>query len=81
MSKPISSESDTATPAMLEDNLLPLSLPAVERKKVTAAFGRRFATWIGDGCATREIADLRVHGTTGETPRRCAGSERIAPSR
>jgi hypothetical protein len=39
VSKPISTESDVATPAMLEDNLLPFSFPAVERKKVTAAFG------------------------------------------
>ena len=38
MSKPISAESDAATPAMVEDNLLPFSFPAVERKKVTAAF-------------------------------------------
>ena len=38
MSKPISTESDAATPAMLEDNLLPFNFPAVERKKVTAAF-------------------------------------------
>jgi hypothetical protein len=38
VSKPISTESDAATPAMLEDNLLPFSFPAVERKKVTAAF-------------------------------------------
>ena len=38
MSKPISAESDAATPAMLEDTLLPFSFPAVERKKVTAAF-------------------------------------------
>ena len=38
MSKPISTESDAATPAMVEDNLLPFSFPAVERKKVTAAF-------------------------------------------
>jgi Transposase DDE domain group 1 len=38
VSKPISTESDTATPAMVEDNLLPFSFPAVERKKVTAAF-------------------------------------------
>ena len=38
MSKPISTESDAATPAMLEDNLLPFNFPAVERKKLTAAF-------------------------------------------
>ena len=38
MSKPTSTESDAATPAMLEDSLLPFSFPAVERKKVTAAF-------------------------------------------
>jgi len=38
VSKPISTESDGATPAMLEDTLLPFSFPAVERKKVTAAF-------------------------------------------
>jgi hypothetical protein len=31
-------EPDVATPAMLEDNLLPFSFPAVERRKVTAAF-------------------------------------------
>ena len=31
-------ESDAATPAMDDDTLLPFSLPAVERKKVTAAF-------------------------------------------
>jgi hypothetical protein len=33
-----STESDAATPAMFEDNLLPFNFPAVERKKVTAAF-------------------------------------------
>ena len=38
MSTPISTESDAATPAMLDDNLLPFSFPAVARKKVTAAF-------------------------------------------
>lgn len=38
MLKPISAESDTATPAMVEDSLLPFSLPSVQRKKVTAAF-------------------------------------------
>jgi hypothetical protein len=38
VSKPISTESDAATSAMLEDNLLPFGFPAVERKKVTAAF-------------------------------------------
>jgi hypothetical protein len=38
VSKPISTESDAATPAMLEDSLLPFSFPAVERKKVSAAF-------------------------------------------
>jgi hypothetical protein len=27
-----------ATPAMTDDNLLPFSFPAVERKKITAAF-------------------------------------------
>ena len=38
MSTPIFHESDAATPAMLEDSLLPFNFPAVERKKVTAAF-------------------------------------------
>lgn len=38
MSKPVSTESDAATPAMLENTLLPFSLPSVQRKKVTAAF-------------------------------------------
>jgi Transposase DDE domain group 1 len=38
VSTPNSTESDAATPAMLEDNLLPFSFPTVERKKVTAAF-------------------------------------------
>ena len=38
MSKPISAESDAATPAMVEDTLLSFSLPSVQRKKVTAAF-------------------------------------------
>ena len=38
MSKPIPTELDAATPAMLEDSLLPFNFPAVERKKVTAAF-------------------------------------------
>jgi Transposase DDE domain group 1 len=33
-----STESDAATPAMLEDTLLPFNFPAVERKKVSAAF-------------------------------------------
>jgi hypothetical protein len=37
VSTPISCESDTATPAMLEDNLLSFSFPAVDRKKVSAA--------------------------------------------
>jgi hypothetical protein len=38
VSKPTSAESDAATPAMLEDKLLQFSFPAVERRKVTAAF-------------------------------------------
>jgi hypothetical protein len=37
VSNPISTESDAATPARPEDNLLPFRFPAVERKKVTAA--------------------------------------------
>jgi hypothetical protein len=35
---PMSLESDAATPAMIEDILLPFALPSVQRKKVTAAF-------------------------------------------
>src|SRR4051812_24642103 len=35
---PNSAESDGATPAMIQDTLLPFSLPSVQRKKVTAAF-------------------------------------------
>ena len=31
-------KSDAATPAMVEDTLLPFSLPSVQRKKITAAF-------------------------------------------
>jgi hypothetical protein len=31
-------ESDAATPAMVEDTLLPFALPSVQRKKVIAAF-------------------------------------------
>jgi hypothetical protein len=38
VSKPISTEPDAATPATLEDNLVPFNFPAVERKKVTPAF-------------------------------------------
>ena len=54
MSKPSSTESDAATPAILEDNLLPFSFPAVERKKVTAAFdGGRITS---DGSATQRGA-------------------------
>jgi hypothetical protein len=30
--------SERATPAMSDDNLLPFSFPAVQRKKITAAF-------------------------------------------
>jgi hypothetical protein len=35
---PTSAESDAAAPAMIEDTLLPFSLPSVQRKKITAAF-------------------------------------------
>jgi hypothetical protein len=39
VSKPTSlAVSDAATPAMTEDNVLPFSLPSVQRKKITAAF-------------------------------------------
>ncbi len=38
MSKPTSPESEAATPAMVEDTLLPFSLSSVQRKKITAAF-------------------------------------------
>ncbi len=38
VSTPTSVESDAATPAMVEDILLPFSLPSVRRKKITAAF-------------------------------------------
>lgn len=38
MLTPNSAESDGATPAMIQDTLLPFSLPSVQRKKVTAAF-------------------------------------------
>ena len=38
MSTPTSAESDAATLAMIEDTLLPFSLPSVQRKKITAAF-------------------------------------------
>jgi hypothetical protein len=31
-------ESEHATPAMSDDNLLPFSFPAVQRKKIIAAF-------------------------------------------
>src|SRR6185437_12200818 len=31
-------ESDAATPAMIDDSLLPFSLPSVDRNKITAAF-------------------------------------------
>ena len=31
-------ESDAATPAMVEDTLLPFALPSVQRKNVIAAF-------------------------------------------
>jgi hypothetical protein len=39
--------SERATPAMSDDNLLPFSFPAVQRKKVTAAFdgGRITSDW------------------------------------
>jgi hypothetical protein len=38
LSKPISTKSEAATPAVLKESLLPFSFPAVERKKVIAAF-------------------------------------------
>jgi hypothetical protein len=38
VSKPTSPESEAATPAMVEDTLLPFSLSSVQRKKITAAF-------------------------------------------
>jgi hypothetical protein len=44
MSKPIPTESDAATPAMLKDNLLPFSFPAVERQGSSIAGSRVFET-------------------------------------
>ena len=35
---PTFAEPDAATPAMVEDTLLPFSLPSLQRKKITAAF-------------------------------------------
>ena len=38
MSRLTAAESDAARSAMIEDTLLPFSLPSVQHKKITAAF-------------------------------------------
>jgi hypothetical protein len=63
VSKPISAESDAATSGMVEDNLLPFSFPAVERKKVTGAFdGGRITS---DGGVMSLAAAERALGIAG----------------